>query len=138
MVIGSVHNDEPISNPELVARYSIGTDPFNDSVCMECPVMPICGGGCVNKRLRSQQFGEDGLEFCSPLKGSLVSYLDAYLDMWQTREICGDVLGKRSGQTPGKGYRMVQPEQKKEAAQNNPLKNLAGQAIPCQRDVSGC
>lgn len=124
MAIGSVHDEEFIVNWELVTRYSMGTDPFNDVTCMECSMMPICGGGCVNKRLRSQQFGEEGIEYCSPFKQSLISYLEVYLDIRQTKEICDAVLGKSILPKLQKGYRMVQPESKKERPKH-PLKNLA-------------
>jgi uncharacterized protein len=125
MIIGSVHDEELVGNRKLVTRYSIGTDPFNDSTCMECPVMPVCGGGCINKRMRSQQFGEKGIEFCSPLKESLISYLEAYLDTQETKNICASVLGKSSEPTMKNGYCMVQPEQKKKVIVKNPLENLA-------------
>jgi len=111
MVIGSIYDDQPVSNAELVARYSIGTDPFDDEACIKCPVMPVCGGGCANKRMRSQQFGEEGLEFCSPLKNNLTSYLEAYLDIKQTDAICASILSKKSfGSTMKRGYQMIQPE----------------------------
>jgi len=101
--IGSVHEEEFITNPELLARYSIGTDPFNDAECMECAILPVCGGGCVSKRLRSRQFGEQGIDYCSPLKESLTDYLEAYVETWQTRQICDTVLGKTAGPSMGEG-----------------------------------
>ncbi|RDD31141.1 radical SAM/SPASM domain-containing protein [Prosthecochloris sp. ZM] len=118
--IGSVHEDKFVTNPELVARYSIGTDPFNDSGCMECRVLPICGGGCVRKRLRRQHYGEKGIDYCSPLKESLTDYLDAYIDTWQTKQICDEVLGKGGSPSMEQGYRMVQPEEKKGEAETMP------------------
>lgn len=126
MVIGTIYNEEPVTNRELVARYSIGTDPFNDSDCMKCPVMPICGGGCVNRRLRAQQFGEEGIEFCSLYKERLVNYLEAYYDTYRTKELCSSILGIGTGPTMIKGYRMVQPEPKKIKTPKNILKNLTG------------
>ena len=112
MVIGSVLENESICNPELVSRYSIGTDPFNDSVCMDCSIMPICGGGCVNRRMRVQQFGEKDVEFCSPFKDSLTSNLEAYIDIWRTQEICIATLrGGSSGLIMKQGYRMIQPKE---------------------------
>ncbi len=125
MVIGSVHDEEPVGNKELVVNYCIGTDPFNDDVCMRCSVMPVCGGGCVNKRMRRLQFGEDGINYCAPLKESLFNYLEAYLDTRLTKEICESLLGKNSGPTMEKGYRMVQPERKEGIQLKNPLENLA-------------
>ncbi len=126
MVIGTVHNEPFITNPELLVRYSIGTDPYSDSECMECRVFPVCGGGCVNRRMRAQQFGEDSLEYCSPLKESLEKFLDAYVDKWHTTQICRAVLGKGRPPSMEKGYRMVQPERKKRDEVKNPLETLSG------------
>jgi uncharacterized protein len=125
MVIGTVH-DEQFTRPDLLFRYSIGTDPYNDSECMECKVFPVCGGGCVNRRMRVQQFGEGSLEYCSPLKDSLERYLDAYMDKWHTHQICRAVLGKGNPPSMENGYRMVQPETKKNDEVKNPLQALTG------------
>ncbi len=124
MVLGSVHGDKFATNPELIARYGIGTDPHDDAECLECNVFPICGGGCVNKRLRLQQFGEEGLEHCSPFRESLQEYLEAYLNTRHTKQICNAVLG--TGTTPSmeKGYRMLQPEKSRAEQGKNPLENL--------------
>jgi uncharacterized protein len=127
MVIGSVHEDTAVTNPELVARYTIGTDPYQDAQCLECNVFPICGGGCVNKRLRSQQFVEPGLEYCSPFKESLRKYLEAYLETWQTKQICSAILGTGKAPSMEKGYCMVQPEKSRAEQAKNPLENLAEQ-----------
>ncbi|NTW52735.1 MAG: radical SAM protein [Chlorobiaceae bacterium] len=126
MVIGTVHDEQYVTNPELLVRYSIGTDPYGDSECMECKVFPVCGGGCVNRRMRVQQFGESSLEYCSSLKESLEKYLDAYMDKWHTNQICKVVLGKGRPPSMENGYRMVQPEMKMRNEVKNPLEPLTG------------
>jgi len=68
MIIGSVHDEQYITNEELVTQYSIGTDPYLDQECKECAVFPICSGGCANRRLRSKHFNENGMEYCSLYK----------------------------------------------------------------------
>jgi uncharacterized protein len=112
MVIGNIHEKEPIANPVLQARYSIGTDAYNDAECRECNVLPICGGGCANKRLRAKQFGEDGLEFCSSYKNNLTTYLEAYIDALRSKKICAAVLspGIQSDNKPE--FRDITPEKK--------------------------
>lgn len=112
MLIGNLHNEKPVINSELVARYIIGTDPFDDENCTTCSALPICGGGCVNKRLRAKYFEEEGLYFCSPLKDNLVKYLEAYYDTYRTREICSIALGIPTIASLDKGYRMVQLEER--------------------------
>jgi uncharacterized protein len=122
MAIGSLHDKNQVVNQELVARYSISTDPFKDRECIECTVFPICGGGCVRKRLLSQQFGEIGIEYCSLFKESLQSYLEAYLDALHTKEICAAVLGISTSPSKAKGYSIVHPDITQEEDVKNPLK----------------
>lgn len=121
MVIGSIFEDEPITNPELLALYSVGTDPYLDAECRECKVLPICGGGCANKRLRAKHFHEEGLEFCSRYKDNLVMYLEAYYDTFLTKEICRSVLNPAAKAMNQQEYRMVQPEKKKKRRRNSTL-----------------
>lgn len=112
MIIGNIQNKNPITNPELVARYSIGTDPFVDPECAKCPVMPICGGGCINKRLRGKQFGEKGMVFCSPYKERLIEYLETYLDTYRILDTCDSILQTQSNRSKtAKGYQILHPEQ---------------------------
>jgi uncharacterized protein len=112
MVIGDIYEDEPITNPELRAQYSIGTDPYSDPDCRACFVLPICGGGCANKRLRAKQFGEKGCEFCSPYKENLTDYLEGYIDTFLSREICASVLSSVCEKPDSSGYRLISPEKK--------------------------
>ncbi len=115
MVIGNINNEKPITNPELQAQYSIGTDAYNDNDCLECNVLPICGGGCANKRLRSKQFGEKGIEFCSPYKENLTSFLEEYIDAFRSKEICASVLNPGMQRESRKGFWDISPEKKKPA-----------------------
>ena len=119
-VIGNIHENEPITNPALQARYSIGTDAYNDPDCRECNVLPICGGGCANKRLRAKQFGEVGLEFCSSYRDNLTTFLDAYIDVFRSKEICEAVLNPKSGRANEQGYRIISPKQKKRGQDAKP------------------
>jgi len=114
MVIGSIFENDPVTHPELVALYSVGTDPYLDSECLACKVLPICGGGCANRRLRVKHFQEDDLEFCSLYKDNIVAYLMEYYDAFLTQEMCGDVLNPGWKAKKGKGYRMVQPVRREE------------------------
>ncbi len=92
MVVGSVRAKEAVTNPALQARYSVGVDPWDDPECRECEVLPICGGGCANTRLRMKYSGETGLDRCSPYKKNLVAYLEAWIDDLRTKEICAALL----------------------------------------------
>lgn len=110
MAIGNVHGEEPVSNPTLQAQYCTGTDAYSDPACRACDVLPICGGGCASKRLRARQFGEAGLEYCSPYRDHLVPYLEAYYDTFRSVELCAAVLREGSEKQNGRGYRVVSPE----------------------------
>lgn len=108
MSIGSVWEDNPITKPDLVTLYGAGTDPYLDAECSQCVVLPICGGGCANRRLRARHFGERGLHFCSLYKDNLAEYLVEYYDAFLTSELSRKLL------TPGharsntaEGYRLV-------------------------------
>ena len=131
MVVGSVHADPVITDPELRARYSIGTDPYEDAACLACDALPICGGGCPNKRLRALQSGEEGLEFCSPYKHHLEAYLEAYYDTFLTREICAAVLGSGTPEQDDRGWRVVSPAPARPDEGQDPL---AG-PIPATADL---
>ncbi len=120
MVIGTVHEEEPITNPALQASYSIGTDAYNDPDCRECHVLPICGGGCANKRLRAKQFGEKGVEFCSPFRDNLTHHLEAYIDAFRSKEICASVLSAGSENKETRGYRDISPEKKRAGEEGRP------------------
>lgn len=113
MVIGNIFKDEPNSNAELVTLYSVGTDPYLDLKCLECKVLPICGGGCANRRLRAKHFQEDGLKFCSLYKDNLVAYLTEYYDVLLTKELCSDVLNPNVTAISKRGYKMIHPERRK-------------------------
>lgn len=120
MVIGTINNDDPITNPALRAAYSIGTDAYNDPDCSLCNVLPICGGGCANKRFRTKERDEKGLEFCSPYKDNLITYLEEYINAFRSKEICRSVLNPGFQTTINKGYRDISPEKKKPAENLRP------------------
>lgn len=109
MVIGDVTAEEPITDPGLRALYALGTDAYDDPECLACAVLPICGGGCANKRLRAKRLGEEGLLVCSPYRDHLTAYLEEYYDTFLTREICAAVLAPGAAAKDGKGYRVVSP-----------------------------
>jgi uncharacterized protein len=128
MIVGNIHQTEPITNPELRALYSIGTDAYNDPECVACAVLPICGGGCANKRLRAKHFGEKGLDYCSPYKKNLVGYLEGYIDRFLTKELCAALLSPVRAQTYRNGYRLISPEAPPHL--QRPVDEDPGEAVP--------
>jgi uncharacterized protein len=112
MSIGSIFLDKAVTNPELQALYSIGIDAYSDVNCRECAVLPICGGGCANKRLKKKWLGDEGPDFCSPYKENLIAYLEAYIDSFRSQEICVALLSHGTKKQHDNGYRMISPEKK--------------------------
>lgn len=56
-----------------MAMTAFQEDPFSDSRCLDCPVFPICGGGCPLDRIKKAK-GESR-EICSKYKEGLVKML---------------------------------------------------------------
>jgi uncharacterized protein len=114
MIVGSIHEDEFIVNSDLVTLYSMGTDPYLQPTCLDCKVLPICGGGCSNRRLRAKYFHEENLEFCSLYKDNLIEYLFEYYDVLLTKEICKDILSDNKNQKSEDGYIILRQGQSKQ------------------------
>ncbi len=51
------HIDGTVVNEALMLRYLVGADPFMDSQCQECLLLPVCGGGCPLSRIRNKYEG---------------------------------------------------------------------------------
>lgn len=51
-IIGHIDNPE-FTNPRLFNRFILDGDCFNDDDCLKCIFLPICSGGCPQKRLES-------------------------------------------------------------------------------------
>lgn len=109
MIAGSVFSSKPDERNGIASRYRTVGDPFLNSECLECRVFPICGGGCVKKRLEAQQDADSGIDFCSPYKESLEVYLAASIDIYHKREICDIIFGRTDWLTMDKGYRLIDP-----------------------------
>lgn len=65
--IGSL-KDDAISR-HSIAMSAFQEDPFNDPECLDCPVLPICGGGCPLDRIK-KAYGES-CEVCSIYRDGL-------------------------------------------------------------------
>ncbi|MGM0423875.1 MAG: radical SAM protein [Thermodesulfobacteriota bacterium] len=120
MIIGNIHQEKPIANPVLQARYTTGMEAYSDPECRRCQVLPVCGGGCVHKRMRSKLNGESDMLYCAALKKHLTRYLEAYIDALRTKEICSDLLRSGKAEPQNKGFRVISPQvwaQKEEAEQ---------------------
>ena len=109
MVIGNINYQDYITDPGLRAQYSTALDVYNDPECRSCHVLPICGGGCPNVRLRSKCYGEEGLIYCTRFRDRLFDYLEAYIDFFRTKEICAALTNLGGTKPENKGYRIISP-----------------------------
>jgi uncharacterized protein len=109
MVVGDLHAEEPITNPDLRAMFAVSTDPYTDPECRTCSVLPICGGGCVNMRYLTRCQGETALDYCSPYKKNLPRMLEEYYEIVNAGEILASLLKDGKDETPDHGYRDVSP-----------------------------
>lgn len=66
-------------NNELLTNYIVGADHLTDSVCVECNLLPICGGGCVNQRI----FNKNQESYCSIFKDFVEFYINLHIEKKQ-------------------------------------------------------
>lgn len=109
-VVGNIFEDDFITNRELISMYDVGTNPYLDKDCIDCSILPICGGGCVNRRLRDKFFNEKNMNYCSLYKDNLIMYLMEYYDNLLTKEIVNSFTKQGKMEIKGiKGFRLVSP-----------------------------
>lgn len=77
MIVGNIHNDPIWSNYELLAKYSVGIDHYQDPKCRKCSYLPICHGGCPKRRLENKYDGKSN-DCCTPFKDRLEDYIELY------------------------------------------------------------
>lgn len=125
MVVGTIHRQEHITNPALIARYVTGVDPFNLQACRNCSILPICGGGCAHQRLLAGYHGCKEIQYCSFYKSQLTDFLEGYIDSVKTREICTALLQPGPVQAEPPPWRVISP---------NPARNEGNVMSPITHD----
>ncbi|MCG8484722.1 MAG: SPASM domain-containing protein [Clostridia bacterium] len=75
LIIGNILDKQIWSNIELIAKYSVGLDHFQDPTCRACPYLPICHGGCPKRRYENKYEGKNN-DCCTPFKGRLDDYIN--------------------------------------------------------------
>lgn len=113
MVIGSIFENTYTNNPDLIFQYSDGTNPYLNKECLECTVLPICGGGCANRMLRSKFFCENEIEYCSLYKENLEKYLMEYYEEFITMQFY-QALTVNDLKIDNSGYRLISPMNKRD------------------------
>ena len=63
-----------IINNNLLAKYTMAYDVFDDKECVDCSFLPICGGGCPYDKINNGVEAQN----CTYLKKSLTDFLKMY------------------------------------------------------------
>lgn len=69
-IIGYISDNQPTDKLRLY-RYLNETSAFSDSECKDCPVFPICDGGCGHYRYRNK-FEDGSFDLCTRFKNTNV------------------------------------------------------------------
>lgn len=67
--------DGRVTNEKVLLDYLLGGDPFDDSDCRKCKLLPVCNGGCPHARLEAK----NKFDSCCPLfKENMESFLSLH------------------------------------------------------------
>lgn len=70
--IGNINNTT--CNYDLLAKYMVDFDVFEDEKCKNCVLLPSCGGGCAYERLK-HKYEDSETDYCSPMLKNLDDFL---------------------------------------------------------------
>ncbi len=74
-VVGNIQDKRIWTNIDLLAKYAVGIDHFQDPKCRACSYLPICYGGCPKRRFENKYEGKH-YDCCTPFKGRLDDYIE--------------------------------------------------------------
>lgn len=77
LVVGNINDPCIWSNHDLIAKYAVGIDHYNDKRCRKCSYLPICRGGCPIRRFENVYAGKHN-DCCTPFKGRINDYVELY------------------------------------------------------------
>lgn len=70
--VGDIYNEDKINQLKLVKWLK---DPFNEVDCKECPILPMCYGGCQMKK-------RNNLDYCpDDIKYHIDDYIKLYIEL---------------------------------------------------------
>ena len=75
IVVSIIAEDHVIARLGFIAVILVGADPFDDSQCRDCLLLPVCSGGCPYLRLMQQANKTDRKEVCPLIKLDMETYL---------------------------------------------------------------
>lgn len=62
-------DDRGLVNSVKYLQYISGADPYEDTQCLNCNVLPICKGGCPDLRIKKKYYNQN-VDYCSKYKGN--------------------------------------------------------------------
>ena len=65
-IIGFI-NDQDFKNKDLIRKYVLSANCFEDEKCKDCKFIPICMGGCAFYRIKNM-FDNANFDICSLYK----------------------------------------------------------------------
>ncbi len=77
LIVGNIKDPDIWNNHELIAKYAVGIDHYNDPKCRKCSYLPICRGGCPIRRFENVYGGKHN-DCCTPFKGRIKDYIELY------------------------------------------------------------
>jgi uncharacterized protein len=82
--IGCINEDgiPVITNEQILFRYLEGADPFTDPTCMNCNLYPVCGGGCIQSRIKNKYL-DTNINHCIFAKDNIEGFLKIYYQQYK-------------------------------------------------------
>ncbi|MCW8799026.1 MAG: SPASM domain-containing protein, partial [Prosthecochloris sp.] len=110
-IVGNVNDSNPVTNHDVLARYSVAADPFLNASCVACRFLPICTEACPKKRVQNQSIPttEKANNICTHFKDYLIGYMEIAYDIFTTSQQCRALLSKPTRPLSQKGFRVIFP-----------------------------
>lgn len=106
-IIGNIASKELVENQELLALYAVGSDAYSDEKCQKCDIMPLCWGGCANKKIRNNYYGEKDIVYCPSYKQNLIKLLEEYIRIYSNNEKCLQIIGRQNKENINHDYQII-------------------------------
>lgn len=82
LVVGSIFENTPWDMASI-AKYMVGTDPFDEPECRECFYLPVCNGGCPKFWLEKKESCHSVRDVCVEFKNCLPEWLEISYELRQ-------------------------------------------------------
>lgn len=80
----NANGEAVITDERVLFQYLADADPINDLTCQECTMYPVCGGGCVHRRISHKKKIIANMP-CMYAKENLESFLKLFYNAYQKK-----------------------------------------------------